>query len=190
MNTPAHLIFGAAAFGRAHQPAVTTAAVAGALLPDLSLYLLTGWALTVSQLSPQVVFGQLYYSDTWQAIFRVDNSAVLWGAGLTLALMTRSRVGVAFAGAGLLHVGCDFLLHHDDARAHFWPLSDWVFESLVSYWDPDHHGELVGTLEIAASLALCVLLWLRFRHPALRGGIALLGLAELAPLVLWAVVFG
>lgn len=40
MNTPAHLIIGLAAFGKPGAPRVTAAALAGAMIPDLSLYLL------------------------------------------------------------------------------------------------------------------------------------------------------
>ncbi|MEJ6403518.1 hypothetical protein [Yoonia sp. 2307UL14-13] len=52
MNTPAHLIFGMTAFGRSGQVKVTAAALFGALLPDLSLYLLAGWHLNILGTSP------------------------------------------------------------------------------------------------------------------------------------------
>ena len=79
MNTPAHLIFGAAAFARPDAWKVTTAALFGALLPDLSLYVLCIWHLFILGMSPEVVFGKLYFSDGWVRIFRADNSFVLWG---------------------------------------------------------------------------------------------------------------
>jgi hypothetical protein len=84
MNTPAHLIFGLAAFGKVDAPSVTAAALAGALIPDLTLYLMAGTHLLLLGTDPQVVFGQLYFSERWQAIFRIDNSIVLWGMGLVL----------------------------------------------------------------------------------------------------------
>ena len=102
MNTPAHLIFGLTAFGKAGRPAVTGAALAGALIPDLSLYLMAGWHLQVLGTSPEVVFGQLYFSDAWQSIFRIDNSMILWGIALVMGIMWRSPVMCALCGAGLL----------------------------------------------------------------------------------------
>lgn len=45
VNTPAHLLLGLAAFGRPGDRRVSGAALAGALVPDLSLYLLAGGAL-------------------------------------------------------------------------------------------------------------------------------------------------
>ncbi len=117
MNTPAHLIFGAAAFGRPEHRWTLVAALAGGLAPDLSLYLMVGWHLLVLGTDLQVVFGQLYYSDAWQRVFAVDNSMILWGLMFALALWRNWRVLIAFAGAGLLHIGLDFLLHACRRRA-------------------------------------------------------------------------
>ncbi|MDP5361563.1 MAG: cobalamin biosynthesis protein CobQ [Paracoccaceae bacterium] len=189
MNTPAHLIFGLTAFGKAQRPAVTAAAFAGALIPDLSLYLLAGWHLQVLGTAPSIVFGQLYFSDAWQSIFRIDNSIILWGIGLALGAMFRSPVTLALCGAALLHLGFDFLLHNDDGRAHFWPLSNWVFQSPVSYWDPDHYGNLAGSIEVAASVLCCGVLWRRYKGRWMRGLIVALGLLEFTPFIIFALMF-
>lgn len=189
MNTPAHLIFGLTAFGRVDAPKVTAAALAGGLIPDLSLYILAGTHLFVLGTDPQVVFGQLYFSESWQAIFRIDNSAVLWGMGLVFAIWARSAWATALCGAALLHLGLDFLFHYDDGRAHFWPFTTWIFQSPVSYWDPAHYGRIVGAVEIAVSLLCCAWLWRRFEGRAMRVLIAILGLAGIAPLILFSIMF-
>lgn len=87
---------------------------------------------------------------------------ILWGIAFALGAMARSPVMVALCGAALLHLGFDFLLHNDDGRAHFWPLSNWIFQSPVSYWDPDHYGNIAGAIEVALSLLCCGILWRRF----------------------------
>ncbi len=189
MNTPAHLIFGLTAFGKVGRPAVTAAAFVGAMLPDLSLYLLVGWHLQVLGTSPQIVFGQLYFSDGWQSIFRIDNSFILWGILFALSAMVRAPILVALCGAALLHLGFDFLLHNDDGRAHFWPLSNWVFQSPVSYWDPDHYGNIAGAIEVVLSLLCCGILWVRFNGLWMRALIVLLGLVEFVPFVIFAFMF-
>lgn len=189
MNTPAHLIFGLTAFGRADAPRVTAAAMAGGIIPDLSLYVMAGYHLQILGTSPEVVFRDLYFSDAWQAVFRVDNSFVLWGIALGLALMLRSRVAIALTGAALLHLALDFPVHHDDGRAHFWPVSDWIFASPVSYWDVNHYGRWVGAAEIIAALACCVILWRRFHGVVMRAIIAVLALAQAVPVFFWAFVF-
>ncbi|MGQ0564861.1 MAG: cobalamin biosynthesis protein CobQ [Gemmobacter sp.] len=189
MNTPAHLILAAAVFARPDRRGVNAAALAGGLLPDLSLYLMVSWALYVQGHAPRVVFGEMYFSDRWQAVFAVDNSLPLWALALGLALLLRSAAGIAFAGAGVLHLVADFLLHHDDARRQFWPLSDWVFQSPVSYWDGAHYGNIVGPAEILACLALSLLLWRRFAGWPARSLIAAGMALELAPLVVWGLMF-
>ena len=189
MNTPAHLIFGAAAFARPGDRAVNVAALSGALLPDLSLFLLAGWSLFVLGIPAETVFGTLYFSPLWQGIFAIDNSIPLWSLGLGWGLYRRNRVIIAFAGAGLLHLGFDLPLHNEDARRHFWPLSDWVFRSPVSYWDPQRYGRITAPIEIGICLILCVVLWRRFKRWPARAMIAAGALAEVMPGVMFALMF-
>lgn len=183
------MIFGAALFGRADVRWTTTAAVAGGVVPDLSLYLLAGVSLFVMGIPPETVFGQLYFSPLWQAIFAVDNSIPLWALILGLAVVLRSAPAAAFGASGLLHVVIDFLVHHDDARRHLWPLSDYVFVSPVSYWDPAHHGLIVAPLEVAICFGLSVWLWRRFPGRLPRALIALAMLAEASPAVMFGLMF-
>jgi len=189
MNTPAHLIFGAAAFGDPRRPRVTVAAIAGALLPDLSLYVMVGVSIWGFGISPHEVFGRLYYSDAWQQVFAIDNSFVLWAALLVIALYLKRPAMIAFTGAALLHLAFDFPLHHGDARMHFWPLSTWVFESPLSYWDRSHFGQIIGPLEIAVSIGLIVSLMIRFRRWRERGLFCLLALAEIMASGIWRYIF-
>ena len=168
MNTPAHLIFALAAFSPKGAPKVTAAAAAGGLLPDLSLYLMAGVSLLILQIPPNVVFGQLYYSDAWQTVFAIDNSFLLWGLVLAFALWWKKQAALAFAGAGLLHLALDFPLHHDDGRPHFWPASDWVFESPISYWDRAHHAAWVQPIETLLVMACVIVLFKRFERWPMR----------------------
>ena len=160
MNTSTHIILGAAVFARADAPKVTYSAFAGGLIPDVSLLALTIWTIYFRDIPPRIVFGGLYFSDSWQAIFAVDNSMVLWGLLLAIALWLRRDWLVALTGAALLHLVFDFLLHHDDAKQHFWPLTDWVFQSPVSYWDTRFYGDIFAPIEFTGLVAMTVfLLW-------------------------------
>ena len=160
MNTPAHLLLGAAAFGRPDQSKITLAAIIGALLPDASLYAMAGTSLFVLGISPQRVFGELYFSDAWQTVFAIDNSFIVWGLLLIAALMAKKAWAVALVSAALLHIALDFPLHHDDGRPHFWPLSNWVFESPISYWDRAQGARIVAPLELVAAMtAAALILW-------------------------------
>ena len=161
MNTPAHLLIGAAAFGASGQVRLFMAAFVGALLPDLSLYLMAGVALFVLGIPPSIVFIDLYFSDNWQTVFAIDNSFVMWGLLCGVAVWRRSAWAIALTGAALLHLVFDFPLHHDDGRPHFWPLSWWVFESPVSYWDRGHHAAWVAPIEAAMATTAAIVLWRR-----------------------------
>ncbi len=162
MNVPAHLIFGAAAFGKPDNWRITLAAVLGSFAPDVSLFVMAGWALFVSGVDPAIVFGEYYFSDGWQGVFAVDNSFIFWGMALLAAVWGKRPVLIAFAGAGLMHLGFDFLLHNSDARIQFWPLTDWKFYSPVSYWDTRYYASIVSPIELGLTLLLAFFMFRRF----------------------------
>lgn len=189
MNTPAHLLLGAAVLGRKGDARIFWAAVLGALLPDMSLYLLAGASLVLLQIPPQVVFDQLYFSQTWQTVFAIDNSFVIWGILLGLAIWWGKTWAIALTGAALLHLALDFPLHHDDGRPHFWPLSNWVFESPVSYWDVRQGAVWIAPVEAALAVTAAILLWRRRMGWLISGLVALLVTAELMVARIWMFVF-
>lgn len=179
MNTPAHLLLGAALFARPGETRRNQAAVLGAALPDLSLYVLAGTALFVLRIPPQTVFGELYFSPLWQTIFAIDNSIPLF-TGLFAVAYWRGWAAVqVLCLAALVHIAFDLPLHHDDGRAHFWPFSGWVFESPVSYWDSNQHAALVVPPLVLLAMVSAWILWQRFPMLWPRLGVALLLAAEL-----------
>ena len=184
MNTPAHLLLGAAVMGRGQRKLIW-AAMAGALLPDLSLYLLAGVSMFILNIPPQRVFNELYFSDLWQSVFMVDNSFIIWGLLLGLALWWRSGWAIALTGAALLQLALDFPLHHDDGRAHFWPLSTWIFESPYSYWDVRHGAGVMAPIEAALASIAAIVLWVRRPGWIISILVALLLFAELRTVRTW-----
>lgn len=185
MNTPAHLLIGAALFSKRDNTRLLTGALLGGLIPDLSLYLMAGVSIFVLNISPHTVFGEYYFSDSWQLVFGIDNSFVIWGLLLALSLKYRSAFFIALTSAALLHLVCDFALHHDDARMHFWPLSDWKFESPLSYWDSNHHAFYVTPVEgIVTAIAVLYLLTGKL-HTGIKAGLATLFVAQLYTMGSW-----
>ncbi|MEM1236656.1 MAG: cobalamin biosynthesis protein CobQ [Pseudomonadota bacterium] len=168
---------------------MTVAALIGAIIPDASLYVLAGWELFVKGTPDSVVFGQMYFSDEWQQIFAIDNSFVLWGLALCAALYFRSAWALAFTGAAILHIAFDFPLHNEDARMHFWPLSDWKFYSPISYWDSSSGGQFVGVIELALVLIMTVYLFRRFRSWFWRGFFGSLAALQVLPFFAWYLFF-
>ena len=144
-------------------------------MPDLSLYVMGFVSLFVLQIPPSVVFNELYFSDAWQTVFAIDNSLFVWGALLGIAIYLRTPWAVALTAAALLHVALDFPLHHDDGRPHFWPVSDWVFESPFSYWDRSQGANWIAPLEfVLVVLAFASMVVRRVPRWALLVGACLL----------------
>ncbi|MEM1316617.1 MAG: zinc dependent phospholipase C family protein [Pseudomonadota bacterium] len=198
MNTPAHLILAAAIWARptrrggrpARQARINAAALIGSVLPDLSLYFMVLWEARVNGRSPAQIFGEDYRDPFWQTVFAVDNSIPLWLGLTALAAWRRWAVLGALSGAALLHVLTDLPLHHNDGRAHFMPFTDWIFESPVSYWDPNHYGWLVGPVEALLCVGLSILLWRRFRSRLVHALIGVALLLEVAPALIFPLMFG
>ena len=189
MNTPAHMIM-ACLYVRRDMPKLLGIALLGGLAPDLSLYLMVFWARLINGFSFETIFNELYFSDAWQAVFSIDNSFFVWAVFLTIGyLLSRNWIKIMAAGA-LTHLIFDFLLHHDDGRAHFWPISDWVFASPVSYWDPRHYGNIVGPIEVAMVAVMVFILWRRFRRSIWTYAIAVLGLLQILPAIMFSLMLG
>lgn len=184
MNTQTHLLFASALLGRRATRGEQAAILAGAFLPDLSIFALAGWAAATG-LPQEEVWGTAYWSGPWQLASMASNSAPLWGALLGAGLLVRRRWLVLLAGAGLLHLACDLPLHAEDAHAHFWPVTTWRFRSPVSYWDPAHHGRAASVAEAALGLTLSAVLWRRHRARLVRTALVLCALAYLAVPAYW-----
>ncbi|MBC6441869.1 MAG: cobalamin biosynthesis protein CobQ [Rhodobacteraceae bacterium] len=185
MITTTHMLVGAAIFARPGHHRLTWAALAGGLAPDFSLYAMFFWYRFIQGKSARVIFDDLYFTPCWQAVFAIDNSFFVWGGLLAVSALARTPAVPAFAATGALHVLMDFPVHNDDARAHFWPLTMWKFESPVSYWDPAHYGHIFGLFETLFILGLCLLLWCRFTRLWPRIVIATTALMTAAPAILF-----
>lgn len=189
MNTPAHLLFGAALFGKRDQRRVTWAAIIGSVLPDLSLYLMAGTALFILGIDARIVFGQLYFSDAWQQVFAIDNSFVLWGIALGFVIWRGPLWARALCAAALLHLALDFPLHTDDARMHFWPLTNWKYYSPISYWNGAEGGNVVGLVELVLVTVAAAYVFWRDQDIWLRFTASLLFAMQFLPFVIWRLVF-
>ena len=189
MNTPSHMLIGAALFGRPASKRQTLAAALGGLAPDLPAIFLVAYALRIKGDTPQHVFGTLYFSSDWQAIMAPSHAFPIWGGALIVALWLRHEIATAFLASGLFHAICDFCLHHDDPHRHFWPLTDWRFASPFSYWDPAHYGHLFVPFEML--LSAIAIFWLLTRHRGLwlRVAVGLVAVAYAGQFVMFALMF-
>lgn len=163
MFTQTHLLVGAALFARPGARAAMIAGLAGAIIPDADIWLM----YAVERLSGSTgceVFHYRYWQEPWTTLQSILNAFLLYAGMLVVALLGSLAAPVGarrtfqivaiFALSSLLHVATDFLLHHEDARAQWLPITDWVFRSPVSYWDPNHYGQVFAVFEIGIAIGL------------------------------------
>ncbi|MEM8770187.1 MAG: hypothetical protein AAGD92_00935 [Pseudomonadota bacterium] len=174
MNTPTHLIVALAALARKNNSARRNLAVAaGALAPDLSIFVFYFWAKIVRAMPEAQIWRDAYWREPWQTLGAVSNSVPLMAVLLVLSYWRRAPLLGVFALAGLIHVALDFPVHADDAHRHFWPLTQWRFHSPVSYWDPSHYGVIGGAIELLLLIGTAFVLWVRFTSLWVRVALAL-----------------
>ena len=86
------MLIGAAVFARPIVPATLVAAMLGGLAPDVPMFALVLFSTRLVGIPQHEVFGDLFYSDSWQAIFAVDHSFFVWGLLLALGHWRRHLI--------------------------------------------------------------------------------------------------
>ena len=177
---------------------LTIAAITGALLPDVSIFVM--WGIAKSQgVAESIIWSDWYYSSFWQSMGAITNSFPLylmlavgaWWAGARFSPGGGRWVKfiLVFASAAILHVVADFPLHHDDGHPHFWPFTQWIFSSPVSYWDPRHYGRIWSWIELLIALLLIAIIWRRFRSRISKVVLVLVALSYIAATAYWLTAF-
>jgi len=168
MNTPTHLIISATLLSERHAARFNGAVLFGALVPDISLYVLFFWARFIAGIPERTLWGQVYWQEPWQTISAVSNSLPLYASVAVVAYFLGARLLAIGAISSIVHLCFDFPFHNTDAHVHFWPFSDWRFHSPISYWDPRHFGDIVAVVEIVLAVSCMALLWRRFEGRGVR----------------------
>lgn len=184
MLTQTHALIGLALFARPRNTAVTMAALGGSTVPDLDVWIMFAVERVLGTPGCEI-FHFRYLDSPWTSVQAIMNSLPLFATLLVMALVplgsgdlvsseglrpfstagrhkTWPLLLAVFSASALIHGVIDFLLHHDDARWQLWPVSDYVFRSPVSYWDPDHFGLYFIPVEITLGLLLSFTLARRF----------------------------
>ncbi|MEM7251546.1 MAG: hypothetical protein AAF493_09005 [Pseudomonadota bacterium] len=163
MNTPAHVVLNLVALNKRDDPRHLHLAVfIGAIAPDAPMFWFYFYEKIILRAPEHVIWSERYYDSGWQNFFDCFNSLPII-ALLALAAWWFGQKFLIFLAASMaLHVAGDLPLHHDDGHRHFWPLSEWRFESPVSYWDTAHHGDVVMWIEGLLVVLGCLWLIRRF----------------------------
>lgn len=172
MYLTTHVLLGTALFGRRSDKARTAAAAFGSLVPDIGSFAIVLKGRLVDGHSSIEIYRDLYDSAAWQAFLAPWHSLFIWVALLAVGVTGGWPLAVIFGGAALFAAATDLPLHSERTHSHFWPFTDWRFESPVSYWHPEHFGLIVQPVELALGIVLTVLLYRRHQS---RVAVVLLG---------------
>ena len=167
MNTPSHYIVNLALLGNA--PNTNTAITIGAILPDLPIFVFYTVAKLIYQLPEHQIWSEAYYEPLWQNLVALFHSIPLALIGLSLCLYYSWKPGALFCLSLVLHSLLDLPVHNDDAHRHFFPFSDYRLISPFSYWDPQHYGNWVATVELLLVLALTPVVFKRLHSWLAKG---------------------
>ncbi len=186
---------------------VNIAILMGAIAPDVSLFIMFGQA-KIRGIADEVIWKDLYYSNFWQEAGAITNSIPMYLGFAIIGRLLGGRLStnqlpysdplvtgyslfgklmLYFSIAALLHCITDLPLHFDDGHAHFWPFSDWIFQSPVSYWDSNHYALYWQPIEMMIGLVCIVLLLRRFTSVWLRVAVVLGFLSYGALAVFWSI---
>ena len=187
MNTPAHVVVNLFLLtrrpGRHLDQRRCAAIVTGALVPDLVMIMFYGWQLLLGTSESQI-WSVEYYRPLWQAWFDSFNSIPLVGLAMLICWQLHRPLLLVFFSSMMLHLLGDLPVHHDDGHRHFFPFSDWRYQSPVSYWDPAHYGRWFSLFEIG--LVLSAAAWMAWHSVLLRPWVAVTGAIYV---IYWAYVF-
>jgi hypothetical protein len=189
LNTPTHALIGLALLARRGEPVRNRWVLFGSLLPDIPIFVWGFWHMFVRRTDPELLWGTLYFAPPMQLAIAPWNSIPAMAAGAAIGWAFRDRRWAAWLGlvcvAALIHIAFDVPVHSDDAYRHFWPLSDWRYESPLSYWNSLDNARWVTLVEGLIALACGAVLWRRFPKAWKRALTALFagGTAALSALI-------
>jgi hypothetical protein len=184
VHTQGHAIINLAVLGRKHDRTRNWAALLGAVLPDITIVLFFVYHKWVAHIPARAIWSELYFAPGfWQSFIDAFHSIPLALVGIALCAVTRNTFGKIFFSSVLLHALGDIPVHQADAHRHFFPLSDWRFFSPVSYWDPAHHGLIIGLIEFSLVLVSSYFIWKRGLSVRAKGALLLGNLLYLFPLI-------
>ena len=186
MTTHSHAILNIALLSKRDKPFLHRYAFIGAVLPDLPLFIFFIIESIIRKTPQHELWGARYFTESWQNFFDIFNSVplILILLGIGYYLLNSERITI-FAWSLLTHCAFDLLTHHDDGHHHFYPLSDFAFESPISYWDRDHYAGIVAPIERVVILAASIYLFPRLKTRLARWCLIIVNILFIASYLLF-----
>ncbi len=167
MYTPGHAVLNLAVLGGIASGPFGLAIAAGAVLPDVPIFLLYARE-RLRGTAPDDIWTGPYQERFWQNLIHGMHSIPLAALGIALGLLLAEPLLAAFFASILLHALCDFPLHAIDAHRQLLPFSQYRFISPISYWDVRYHARIVALGELGLVFAATLILWPAVQRIELR----------------------
>jgi hypothetical protein len=168
---------------------VNVVLISGAIVPDVAIFAFFFWYTLFERTLQRVMWSEFAFLDKWQFVFSMFHSFPLWAIASAAFILLKMPRAALFCSASLVSAVEDFFVHHDDGHAHFFPFSDYRFESPISYWDPAHYGWYASTVEVILVLAASVWTYRRLETHWGKGLLVLCVVSLVATQGFWAVLF-
>ncbi len=172
MNSPSHLLLHLwlrKYFQEKKNIYIPKSFVVWAIAPDIGLYLCVFIYMWYSQLylgndareTALYMFDILYFEHPlWIFAYNLFHSPLMILMFLWLWRVFQNYLGkyykmyMWFLIGCMLHTFFDIPLHHNDGPRIFYPLSDYIFYSPVSYWNTDYYAWYIIPLELLMNLIM------------------------------------
>jgi hypothetical protein len=119
LNTPTHALVALAAFSKHGDRPRNAWVLAGALIPDLIIFLWAPWQRWALGKDWDAIWSQHYFEEPMQTLIALFNSVPIYAALLAFAWWQRNTKWglwlMVFSLAALLHIGLDAPVHGHDA---------------------------------------------------------------------------
>ncbi len=161
----------------------------GAIVPEVGMFVFFVWYTLFEPTSQRAIWSELAFREEWQSVFSMFHSFPLWAIASGGFLLLKMPRAVLFCLSGLASAVEDFFVHHDDGHAHFFPFSDYRFESPISYWDPAHYGWYASVIEVILVLAASVWAYRRLETRWGKGLLVFTVVSLVATHGFWAMLF-
>lgn len=176
MITTSHAIYSLFLYRATHNklyyltlPALS--ALIGGIVPDIITYIFYLYYRFFQGVSSTVIWDSLYFNSPWSPFITLSHSFILWTTIIFFAVVFTWPLLRWLAIGALFHTVVDFFVHNEDAYANFWPLSNWRFESPISYWDPNLFGLIVSRFDAIFVIIILIIFYKEIKNIAVKIGI-------------------
>lgn len=179
MQTHGHYVINMALLGKTIAPKHNIAIAIGSVLPDIPIFLFYVISKFIYKMPEAKIWGEAYYQPVWQNIIATSHSIPIALIGFIICWFFDWKWGAILCVSMVCHCLLDLPVHHDDAHRHFYPFSDYRFNSPVSYWDVNHHAKIAAGVEFALVLIATPFVMGLLRTPYTKGILILIDIAYL-----------